>query len=150
MCWWRDASRSACGLVMWEFQQQCQCGILLIHGPRVDPFPGGRGNVPTPQQRGSARVEKSSSLLIALDTKKSQEERGSEFGGQSVRQKKKCGHHPKSSLPECRLRKPGDVDGATVREASSTCVWALQAVGARQAEASGSLLFFMDKSDKLL
>lgn len=42
------------------------------------------------------------------------------------------------------------MDGAAAGEASVMCEWALQAVGARQAEASGSLLFFMDKSDKLL
>lgn len=114
MCWWGDASCLACGLVMWELQQQCQYGILLIRGPGVDPFPGGNGKCLSPQQRGSAKVGKSSSLLITLETKSSQEERGREVG---VQRSPKCcvrvedkvwEHHPSSFFPECRLRKVGD------------------------------------------
>lgn len=67
-----------------------------------------------PTAEGSAGIGKSSSLRVTLETKKSQEERGRKVGVQRrpkgcVRVEQKVwAHHPKSSLPECRLRKPGD------------------------------------------
>lgn len=100
--------------MIWELQEQCQCRIFLTPGPRVDPFPGRKGKPLTPQQRGSAGVGRSSSLLVTLAMKKSQEEKGREDGVQispkaCVRVEEKVwGQHSKSSLHECRLRKQSD------------------------------------------
>lgn len=98
---------------MWELQQQCQCGILLIHGLRADLFlPCGKRETAYPTAEGVSRGRKvllltsyTCSLLVTLETKKSQEEREREAGVQRspkgcVRVEEKVWpQRSKSSLP---------------------------------------------------